>query len=430
MTTVRSFRPCVKRIAFHLLLFALIPASLIVFTRYSKGQGFESQQTLKLKLNGEYGLWVEERGGRIVINWITQDPDSGFLKVLNNDTQRVYSTTPSSQAHRIAFEKPDAKSLVLQYGGLKNDLDKHATTIYLNRSKPERKYTFNKVDSVYVFGDVHGEYNNLIQILRKVKIIDSNLNWIANRKHLVFLGDIFDRGYDVTKTLWFLYNLEKQAKEHGGYVHILLGNHEIMTFSNDLRYLSAKENLIAKLHSTEYSNMFDIHHSILGEWLASKPGIIKINKILFAHGGVTPYYTNYSIESFNDSLYSYLHDDLFKYLLADSSTIDSLLLTHADSLQFGRRLHYFFADNSVFWHRGYVVTDTLESDLKKVLKKFKSKLHVVGHTTVNTIQEFYDGKVIAVDLEKPVTEMLLLVRKGSKKYRRYKYDLNGTLESL
>lgn len=440
MTTLPSIRLFAKRVAFHLLLFVVIPTFGIVFTGYSKAQVLQSknssrvatQQTRQFRLNGEYGLWVQERDNQIVVHWITQDPDSGFLKVLNSDTQHYRFTTPQATTHSVAFERVNTESLRFQYGSLKNDLDKHSTTIGLNRTEPERDYKFNKVDSIFVVGDIHGEYDNLIKLLTSARIIDSNLNWIANRRHLVFLGDFFDRGNDVTKTLWFLYKLERQAKEHGGYVHIVLGNHEILTFCNDLRYLSRKENLIAKLHNTEYSKMFDIHHSILGKWLASKPGIIKINKTLFAHGGVTPEYTNYSIESFNDSLYTYLHEDLFKYLLIDSLAADSLSLslTHADSLQLWRRLYFFFAENSVFWHRGYVASDTLQSDLKKVLKRFKSKLHVVAHTTVSTIQEFYDGKVIAVDLARPGTEMLLLVRKGSKKYKRYKYDLNGTLVDL
>ncbi|MFQ5824683.1 MAG: metallophosphoesterase [bacterium] len=444
MTILKSIRLLSNRIP---LLFTVITV-IHIFYIFSSGNltGIElesgivssynhikSQNTRKYNLNGEYGLWVQERNNQIVVNWITQEPDSGYLKVFNNDNLHYDFTTPVSRSHSIAFEKLNYESLVLQYGSLKNDFDKHVTTIYLNFSEHERNYIFNKVDSIYVIGDVHGEYNNLLQLLTNGKIIDSNLKWIANRKHLVFLGDIFDRGHDVTKTLWFLYHLEKQAKKYGGYVHVVLGNHEIMTLCNDLRYLSGKENLIAKLHNIEYSKMFDIQHSILGKWLAAKPGILRINNILFAHGGVTPDYIKYfndSIESFNDSLYAYLHADLFKYLLADSLTIASLSLTKVDSLQITRMLYFLFAEKSVFWHRGYVLTDTLKSDLEKVLKKFKSKLHVVAHTALKTIQEFYDGKIIGVDLRRPATEMLLLARKKKKKYDKIRYKINGISETL
>ena len=48
---------------------------------------------------------------------------------------------------------------------------------------------------------------------------------------MVFLGDLFDRGNDVVRTLWFIYRLEREARKQGGAIHVVLGNHEIMTFS-------------------------------------------------------------------------------------------------------------------------------------------------------------------------------------------------------
>ena len=41
----------------------------------------------------------------------------------------------------------------------------------------------------------------------------------------------------VNEILWFVYDLEGQAKEKGGRVHYLLGNHEYMVLYNDLRYI-------------------------------------------------------------------------------------------------------------------------------------------------------------------------------------------------
>ena len=165
---------------------------------------------------------------------------------------------------------------------------------------------FTNIDSIYVLGDIHGRFDILSKLLQNARVIDSNLNWIANQKHLVALGDIFDRGQDVTRTVWFLYKLERQAKEQGGRVHVVLGNHEIMTFGNDLRYLSGKEKLIANMYNISYSEMYSPRHSILGKWLAQKPGILKINKALFAHGGITPDYNVISIQAFNDSLRTFL----------------------------------------------------------------------------------------------------------------------------
>ena len=170
--------------------------------------------------------------------------------------------------------------------------------------------------------------------------------------------------------------------------------------------------------------MFDIHESVLGSWLASKPAMLKINSILFAHGGVTRPYTVFSLKSFNDSLYAYLHEAEFPSLLKDGvSTV------RGNATLYARRLYFFFGDNSVFWDRGYILSDTLKSDLKKVLDKFDAKYHVVAHTPVTHIQSFYNGKVFAVDLHNPATEMLLMIYTPYR-YKTYRYPLEGKAEPL
>ncbi len=409
------------------LYFCSGPASAYLQNNYSESATSEVQkpQSTKPKFDGEYGLWVREHQNQIEVKWITAEEDSGFLKVFKNGGQLYNFTTKPAQAHRAAFEVTEESVLRLQYGSLSNQSDKHETIVELNRQETRHESVFTKVDSIFVLGDIHGRFDILVELLQNGRIIDSNLNWIANKKHLVALGDIFDRGQDVTRTVWFLYQLERQAKEQGGRVHIVLGNHEIMTFGNDLRYLSGKEKLIANLHNISYSEMYSPRHSFLGKWLAQKPGIIKINKALFAHGGIVPEYNAISIHAFNDSLRTFLQEEVFNYLLQD--TIPTALV---DSLQFYKRLAFFYAGNSVFWHRAYVGTDTLENDLKRVLKNFKSNVHVVAHTPVKSIQEFYDGKIIAVDLADAATEMLLLVRKNKNKFNRFKVLMSGKLEQL
>lgn len=407
--------------------FSSTPSSAYFQSSFSNAKLLKVQKprSPKFKFNGEYGLWVREYENQIEVNWITSKSDSGFLKVFKNKSQLFSFMTDSARSHRAVFQTDKESIYTLNYGSLSDPADRHETIIEINKNDIRNKNVITKIDSIYVLGDIHGRFDILIELLKNARVIDSNLNWIGNQKHLVALGDIFDRGHDVTRTLWFLYKLERQAKKQGGRVHIVLGNHEIMTFGNDLRYLSGKENSIASIHQTSYSKMYSPHNSILGKWLARKPCIIKINKAIFAHGGLVPEYNVFSIEAINDSLKAFLKEDVFNYLLQD--TIPTALV---DSLQFYRRLAFFYSDNSVFWHRAYVGTDTLEKDLKKMLKHFKSKLHVVAHTPVRTIQQFYNGKVVAVDLAEAATEMLLLVRKDKNKFRRFKVMLDGRVEQL
>lgn len=377
------------------------------------------QENSEFRFSGEYGLWVQEVRGRIEVHWITAEEDSGFLRVLRNDKPVHEFATPFSLLHQVSFEKPGGPDFTIHYGSLRDPLDNHKTVIQLAVKRPAA--IFGEVDSLYVLGDLHGQYDRLVQLLSNANIIDANLDWIATTKHLVILGDIFDRGHHVTKILWLLYQLERQAELAGGRVHVVLGNHEIMTFDNDLSYTSPKERLIGHLHRVPYPKLFDVHHSILGKWLATKPGLIKIENILFAHGGVTPFYADYSIKAFNDTLRIFLDQGTF----ADESPDSSAAL--ADSLWYLRRQRFLYGEDSVFWHRGYVIAGTSEDDLEKVLNKYQCTTHVIAHTIVKTISEYYDGKVIAVDLIKPATEMLLLVSKGPE---RFKIHLDGTVEKL
>ena len=86
--------------------------------------------------------------------------------------------------------------------------------------------------------DVEGNFSALRKLLQANKIITEDFNWQFGKGHLVLIGDFFDRGEQVTELLWFIYSLEEKAKDAGGYVHFILGNHEIMNLSADLRYVN------------------------------------------------------------------------------------------------------------------------------------------------------------------------------------------------
>jgi hypothetical protein len=75
-----------------------------------------------------------------------------------------------------------------------------------------------------------------------------------------------------------------------------------------------------------------------------------------------------------------------------------------------------------------VQIDTLEAALDSALAHFDSRVHVVGHTPVPTITSRYEGKVLAVDMEDPAIEMLLLTKDGQGRYQRWRYRLEGPPE--
>ena len=391
------------------------------------------------RLEGESGLFVAEDGDEIEVRWFTAEPDSGFLFVraaevdepasarptVHSDNEAVGVTTPVGRVHAATVTRPGEGPLVLSYGALGSERDRHATTVW---PAPERSaIDLETVDSLFVVGDVHGEYDVLTAVLRNAGLIDREGRWTGGRSHLVFLGDLFDRGDEVIRTLWFIYGLERQAEAAGGRVHVVLGNHEIMVLTNDLRYVAAKELYVAEAHETTYPELFDVRRSVLGKWLGSKPGLIRIGPVLLAHGGVSLDYADYSLEAFDDSLAAFISSELF-YRWGHPG--DSLLPPiPMDSAAAQRRIGFFFDPMSVFWYRDYVMADTLRPALERVLRRFESDVHVVAHTPVTDIGFRYDGKLLAVDLRAAATQLLLLARDRDR-LRAYRFSAEGPPEPL
>lgn len=405
------------------------------------------------RLEGEYGLRVMERDGELEVGWLMEGAARGVLEVYQGDERLHRFETELAQAHSASFERPGEGPIVLRYGALEAEAAAgsthgsaghglHATTLYLDEGDAPPPGVLTGVDSLFVVGDVHGEHDTLLRLLRNAGLVDAHGGWTGGRSHIALLGDLFDRGADVTRTLWFLYGLEREAARAGGGVHVVLGNHEIMVFTDDLRYVSPKESLLAFLHDTTYPRLFDIRESVLGRWLASRPGLMKIDRLLLAHGGVAPEYARYGVEALNDSLRTFLAEDFFYHMGAILDPADSTAalvldpelaervrgvenVVVMDSVAAQRRLDFFFADRSVFWHRGYVRSDSLRPELEEVLYRLDADVHVVAHTPVDPIQARMGGRLIAVDLADAASQMLLLVREEDGSLTRLRYGLEG-----
>jgi hypothetical protein len=344
-------------------------------------------------------------------------------------------------AHTVALPGAGEETIHLRYGGLGGAT--HETTLFRGETEGPVEAVLSGVDSLYVGGDIHGEFDRLRRLLENGGLIDDDGAWTGGSRHVVFLGDIFDRGPDVTRTLWFLYQLERDARATGGGAHVVLGNHETMIFTDDIRYVSPKESLVAQLHGVPYGELFDIRTSVLGRWLADRPVVMWVDGVLLAHGGIGPEVQPRSIEALNDSIRSFMAEDLF-YLWSDTTMAlvtdpevavlvagDYDRVIQMDSAAAARRMEAIFRENSILWYRAYVESDTLEADLDRALEDFEALLHVVGHTPVETVSVRYGGKLFAVDLLEPATEMLLLTRDPDvAEPRAWRIGLEGDPEPL
>ena len=78
-------------------------------------------------------------------------------------------------------------------------------------------------------------------MLRETVGIDESQDWRGGDTHLVSLGDLLERGPDSRKILDLLMHLEREAREAGGAVNLVLGNHEVVNVVGDRRYVSEAE---------------------------------------------------------------------------------------------------------------------------------------------------------------------------------------------
>jgi hypothetical protein len=368
------------------------------------------------RFDGEYGLYVWFDRDSVVVHWLTASAVPGRIEVDMPRGQPIARETPAGHAHRVSFRRPAHNDLELRYGTAEGT-PLHTTRVSL--AAPRRPpVTFRGVDSLYVVGDTHGEFDALTGTLRNAGLVDSSLRWTGGRRHLVFAGDLTDRGPDVLRLLWFVYRLEREASRAGGRVHLVLGNHEVMLMLGDLRYVHPKEAAIADMYGVSYDRLLDIRHSILGRWLVSKPGMLRFDGTLIAHGGVTPEYARLKLAGFDRTLSQYTREEFF-YLWSDPTATIVM-----DSASFHERDDFFWSPRSVFWHREYIQSDTASGQLDLALRHTGARMLVVGHTPVDSIHARYDGRVIAAHTPHMGAELLLLVRDG-RDHRRYRVTGTG-----
>jgi hypothetical protein len=299
----------------------------------------------------------------------------------------------------------------------------HETVIRPDPGDRRPRLDWPAPDSLVVISDIHGEFDRMTAVLRNAGILDADGRWAGGSKQLVIVGDVFDRGPHSTRSLWFLYGLEPQAEAAGGRMHLVLGNHELMVMLGDLRYLSAADSTIARLHGTTFDRLYHPSESVIGRWLVAHPGVIRVGDVLFAHGGVSTDYAGWGLEAVGDTLFAFTHEELF------NRWTDSTYVAPMDSATFARRWDFMWGSRSVFWYRGYARTDSLAAQLDSILDRFDARTHIVGHTPDSTIIQSYGGRFVTVNTVPFAAEALLLVREDNG-WARYRVRETGPPEPL
>jgi TPR repeat protein len=267
------------------------------------------------------------------------------------------------------------------------------------------------VERVIAIGDVHGDYEQFVAVLRSAGLIDSTGNWTGGKAHLVQTGDIVDRGPDSRAVMDLLMKLEKQAAEAGGAVHCLIGNHEAMDLYGDLRFVSPGEYAAFRTGGGEASRYeYPEHPQDLtapatlaaesaappadmpgyrervaalepggeyGKWIRSHDAVIKIDRTLFVHAGLGQKYADWPIDRINAEVHQELNDF--------------------------RRLHggVVTDEEGPLWFSGLAKGDErqLQPLVDALLKHFDVDRIVIGHTYAQgAITPRFGGKVILIDI--------------------------------
>lgn len=243
---------------------------------------------------------------------------------------------------------------------------------------------YEKPSRLLALSDIEGNFASLVDLLVSNKVIDENFNWAFGNGHLVLSGDFFDRGDQVTETLWLIYALEEKAKFYGGYVHFILGNHEIMNLTGDVRYVNNKYKLNSKLLKEDYVYGLYGNNSELGRWLRTKNIIEKIGGVLFTHAGISPQLIRLSLPLQELNTRARPFYDTPPAMIKNE--IVAAIMSQKDGL---------------FWYRGYYKNeDVTEQQIDSVLAFYKADRIVTGHTLIadaDKITSHFNGKVINTD---------------------------------
>ena len=284
--------------------------------------------------------------------------------------------------------------------------------------------TLETPERVVAIGDIHGAYDAFVTILQAADVIDDRERWAAGRALLVQTGDVLDRGPESRRVLDLLRRLEREAEDAGGGVFALLGNHEVARMVGDWRYVSAKEfSAFRSLRSEELREaayrqiearfarqaaeadqehderafreqfMEQVPLGLIemrdafsnegryGRWLREKVAMVRINGVLFVHGGVTEALGAMGCEAINA--------EIRREITGTPPTREQLPGRLSTS------------PTGPLWDRSLAREPEPEHALvlDSILEQLDAQAIVIGHTPAlgNGIATRFDGRVIQID---------------------------------
>jgi len=333
----------------------------------------------------------------------------------------------------------------------------------LAEAQKRSRWEWEGVERIVAVGDVHGRYDQLVSILEGTALVDGDSKWVGGKSHFVLCGDLVDRGPDDRAILDLVRRLQNEAKSAGGVVHALLGNHEMMNLSRDLRYVTdggyaafAKDERgrdrrdAWKRYQEVYSKQgmdagrlqaaFDEDYppgyfarvrafgrrGEYGRWLLDQPAVVKVNGIVFLHGGLTPEVAELGLDRVNQLVKSSIgsivkSSEVLEDIVKGPAAFPELVGAATQLSEFaatGKRVNRNFASaardfmaaiealpfqpDGPLWYRGIsLANERVERDrVDAVLQSLNARAMMVGHTVTRTgrVSTRFDGRVYRGDV--------------------------------
>ncbi|MFT5914566.1 MAG: hypothetical protein ACJAWV_000897 [Flammeovirgaceae bacterium] len=362
----------------------------------------------------EYGGALKYDGDEATMNW---DGEGPHIFYENDSVLSVnYIRGNKTDGFSVSKQNYSIGSAITAKCFYPLDSTSFNFSIRTNFSIPKTVYSDGS--DIVAISDLEGNYKAFRDFLIHSKVIDSKLNWIFGKGHLVLVGDLVDRGFFSTQLLWFIYKLELEASQQGGFVHLIIGNHELKNMQGNFVSASPKYFHIASIMEKQQYELYG-ENSMLGKWLASKNAMEVINGNLFIHGGIHPDLVD--IKMSLDEVNQVIRNNYRRaYRPEAGKETEQLILS---------------SKKGICWYRGYFKDDLTQEEVEKGLNHFNVKSVIVGHNIQRKIQALYEGKVIAIDVMHPADNYKYFPPRSSEGLRisgeKYSRVLdNGEMERL
>jgi Calcineurin-like phosphoesterase len=298
--------------------------------------------------------------------------DGPYVFYRNNEI--VVKTIEPSGPITYKYQNPEDVVLTCRF---KNGVDTFNVKLQPELSIEDSEYPLPS--KFLAISDIEGNLEAFTMLLKDAGVMDNKFDWTFGDGHLFFVGDMFDRGKNVTECLWLLYKLEYQAKEQGGKIHFILGNHDIMNLIFDFRYVAQKYITNSELLGETLESVY-ARDTELGRWLRTKNVIEKAGSFIFVHAGLSP--------ELNELNLTYDEINYWGRYEMDSNcnSYDCNIINGG-------------SDYGIYWYRGMAYEDLTQEEVDTIVSNFNGETVVIGHTVFDNISLLYEDKVACIDLD-------------------------------